>query len=146
MPRRISKIRRDNDPSLKQSMRQRSTKGKMLGILIKLTNHPFAIPFTKNEHTTHNSRHTLCEIMDQVKNNRYDDTKEVIKDIVSLLENNQNAKTTKYVKEYLEEDDIDIIAASLKKKFFQLCNKTFDKTEHKNHKRKPTHHCKCKNS
>ena len=82
MPRKISEIKRDNNPSLKQSMRQRSTKGKMLGILTKLANHPFAIPFTKNENTTHNSRHTLCGIMEQVRDNRYEDTKEVIKDIV----------------------------------------------------------------
>ena len=136
MPRKISEIRRDNNPSLKQSMRQRSTKGKMLGILTKLANHPFAIPFTKNENTTHNSRHTLCGIMEQVRDNRYEDTKEVIKDIVSLLENNQNVKTLKYGKEYLEEDDINIIAASLKKKFFKLYNKTFNKTEHEKHRKK----------
>ena len=135
MPRKTSEIRRDNNPSLKQSMRQRSTKGKMLGILTKLANHPFAIPFTKNENTTQNSRHTLCGIMEQVRDNRYEDTKEVIKDIVLLLENTQNVKVLKYVKKHLEEDDIDMIASSLKKKFFQLYNKTFNNTEHENHEK-----------
>ena len=71
MTRRISKIGKDSNPSLRQNMRQRSTKGKMLEILTKLTNHPFAVPFPKNEQIAHNSRRTLCEIMAQMENNTY---------------------------------------------------------------------------
>ena len=111
-------------------MRQRSTKGKMLEILTKLTNHPFAVPFAKNEQTTHNSMRTLCEIITQTENNKYEDTQEVVKDIVSILENNQSVKSLEYVKEHLEEDDIDIMATSLEKRFFQLYNETFDKIKH----------------
>ena len=117
-------------------MRQRSTKGKMLEVLTKLTNHPFAVPFTKNEQTTHNSMRTLCGVITQTKNNKYEDTQEVVKDIVSVLENKQSVKTLEYVKEHLEEVDIDVMATSLKKRFFQLYNETFDKIEHEEQKKK----------
>ena len=112
----------------KQNMRQRSTTTKILKILKNIKNHPFAklflisqtpsIPLNKN---------TVCDIIEQVQNKQFENTQEVLRSMISMMDNAEQWETSV---EILEKEDIIIIKDMLKKKLIKLYEKEFETINH----------------
>ena len=87
-------MNRDNIANSK-NMKHRSTKTKMLRILQHIVNHPFALPFVKQQKTRFNlTTKTLDDVVEQVNNSKYEYTQQVVDDTIKILSSMSSPKNT----------------------------------------------------
>ena len=108
-----------------KNLRQRSTLSKLLKILKKINNHPFAAQLL-NDTTNTTNDDTMCKFIARVNEHQYQNVQQVFEGVMSMLENRKQARI--HTEEFNKEE-INLMINILRRKFIQCYEKVFETTE-----------------
>ena len=108
-----------------KNLRQRSTLSKLLKILKKINNHPFAAQLL-NDTTNTTNDDTMCKFIARVNEHQYQNVQQVFEGVMSMLENRKQARL--HTEEFNKEE-INLMINILRRKFIQCYEKVFETTE-----------------